>query len=430
MHIGLENMKLANLDKKVSQLGDSPVAVVVNTGDANSYGVVVNLGRAGIPVISVDSDPANITFKSRYAVQLLCPDCNDSEQAFVDFILELGQGLGSKSVLFITGDKQLMVLLKHREKLEQFYLIPHASYEVAEKLVNKVSFYQTLEKHNISHARTYLPESIDDVEHFSNDLEYPYILKPAQSQTFSKKFGNKCLKVNSSAELLSAYRKVASEETNIIVQKEIIGTERYLVYTYFSHDSKPLGICCYKKIRIFPIDFGNACVCKTMMDQEIVDLCINFLKEINYRGLAEAEIQRDQSDGKLKLVEINARSTTQSRLPEKCGVNMEYIAYQHVLGVDLDSSVNTELDVLWVDLFRDVLAVFSADGYLSNNKISVSEWVRSFRGKRIYAFFSWDDPLPSILLFWRFIKMYAFRKKRLDDIRRAVSSVIADKDAK
>ena len=404
-----------------------PIAVVVNTGDANSYGVVVNLGRAGVPVIAVSSDPGNLTFRSRYASKIICPDYEESEAEFIAFIADLGKRISPKPVLFVNGDEQLMVLLRHRAELEPYYHIPLAPYELAKKLTDKASFYRMLQQCGAPHAKTFLPTSSADVEAFADELQYPYILKPSQSHTFSDNFGNKCLKIGSKSELLDVYKKVAAVEDSIIIQKQLLGTERYLVYTYFSEDSEPLGLNAYKKVRIFPTDFGNACVCKTIVDQEPVDMFLDLLRKIKYRGLAEAEIQRDASDGQLKFVEINARTTAQSRLSERSGVNMEYIAYQHILGMKVAPVTNTEPDILWIDLYRDLLSVFSSGGYLSQKQITVSEWRKSLQGKRVFTFFSWDDPAPSIFLFFRLFSMYAFKKKRLADIGSAFSSLLGRK---
>ena len=310
----------------------NPVAVVVNSGDSNGYGVIVNLGRQGIPVWSVDSNPQNITFFSKYAKKIICPDYERSEEEFIDFLLGVGKFLSPKPVLFVTGDLQLLVVLKYREKLEDYFHLPMASLDVVEKLVDKVKFYEILKEFKVPHATTYVPETAAQVEELSNQLLYPYIIKPVQSKFFSQKFGNKCLEANSPEELIQQYKKVAQEEDKVIIQKQLAGTERYLVYTYFNSNSQALAVTCYKKLRIQPMDYGNASMCRIKWEPAAIRLCLQVLKKLNYKGLAEAEIQLDKNDGEFKLTEINARSTTQTRLSARYGMNMEYIAYQDTLG--------------------------------------------------------------------------------------------------
>ncbi len=231
-------------------------AVVVNSGGANGYGVVVNLGRQGVPVFSVDSNPDNNTFFSKYASKIICPDYRTSREAFLSFLLDFGKSLKPKPILFVTNDLQLLCVLERKEEFEKYFYLPMASKQTVEKLVDKQLFYQELEKLKLPYAETYSPLDLEEVKEISRKIRYPFIVKPVQSKTFSKKFGNKCLEVNSSRELVDTYRKVALEEDRILVQKQIAGTERYLVYTYFNSNSVPLAVSCYKKRRINPIDYG------------------------------------------------------------------------------------------------------------------------------------------------------------------------------
>lgn len=395
-----------------------PLTVVVNTGDANSYGIMVNLGRAGISVIAVASDPDNFTFKSRYVTPLLSPEFATDETAFIATLVELGKHISPKPVLLVNGDEPMMVLLRHREELEVYYLMPLPSYEVAQALTDKTAFYPLLKELQLSHAHTLSPTTLAEVEAIAPTLVYPYIIKPSQSQTFSTLFGNKCLAVNSAAELIATYLRVRDVEPAIILQKQIQGSERYLIYAYFNADAQPLGLNAYRKVRILPTDFGNACVCETIVEPQLVEMYLDLMRRIGYRGLAEAEIQRDASDGLLKFVEINARATTQTRLSAYCGVNMEYIAYQDALGLSPAPVANQQVGILWIDLYRDLFAVFGRGGYYSQGRLSPWQWLRSLRGRRIFAYFSWEDPRPSLHLLARHLRVHLLRGKRLADLIR------------
>lgn len=392
---------------------NKPAAVVVNSETPNGYGVIVNLGRERVPVLSVDSNSKNVSFLSRYAKKVLCPDYTISEDKFIDFLINLGKRLYPKPVLFVTGDLKLLAVLRHKEKLEQHFHMTMPSLDIAEKLVDKVIFYRMLDKFNIPYAKTYIPENLSEVKRISQSLEYPYIIKPVHSGVFANLFGNKCLRADSGKELVELYKKAAVEEDTLIIQQELAGTERYLVYMYLNRDSKPLAVCCYKKMRILPIDYGNACVCKTVWEPDVVNIGLNLLQEIGYYGLAEAEIQRDERDGKLKLVEINARSTTETRLTAKCGMNMEYIAYRDALGLKINKIHPAKLAVIWIEILRDIQSIFSREGYLAQKKITITQWLQSMRGEREYAFLAWEDPVPFIVLLFRFFRTYGLKKKNL-----------------
>jgi len=389
----------------------NPVAVVINTGDSNGYGVIRNLGRKGIPVISVDSDSANITFFSRYAVRRKCPDIEDSEEKFIDFLLNLGCHFNPKPVLFVTGDIELLAVLKHRDQLQSSYYLPPTELDIAEKLVNKKQFYKMLDELGIPHATTYFPKGLLDIERMSQDIPYPCIIKPTNSRSFRKKFQVKCFKASSDEELIELYKRVTSQREDVIIQKEISGNERYLVYTYFNRNSKPLAVCCYRKIRLLPIDYGNACLCETIWNPEVAGFALDALRKIGYRGLAEPEIQRDLEDGELKLIEINPRSTTETRLSARCGMNMEYIAYCDILGRPITKNNLQKQRIKWLDVTRDFYAVFYPNGYLAKGKLTIKDWWKSLRGEKGYAIFAQDDPLPFIVSLLKFFLEYGLKLK-------------------
>ena len=402
---------LESVVAKVRRSNGRPLAVLVNNGDANSYGVVANLGSAGISVISVSSDPGNLTFQSRYAQGVICPDFASAEAAFVEFLLELGQRISPKPVLFANGDEVSLVLLRNRESLQVCYHLPFAPYDLALQLTDKTAFYQLLEEHQIQHARTYLPQTSEEVKALAEKVAFPCIIKPSQSQTFSSIFGNKCLRADSPEQLLELYANVAKLEPQVIVQELLQGTERYLVYNYVSQSGEHKAISAYRKERIFPIDFGNATACRSIVDPDLEEQATRLLKALNYRGLGEAEFQRDARDGQLKVVEINIRSTTQSRLSAACGVNMEYIAYRDLLGEQQDFVANRRAGVLWVDLYRDMLAVFTDEGYRNNTGLTISQWIGSMRGQRVFAFCSLRDPWPGLVVMIQAIKRHLLNRK-------------------
>ncbi len=268
--------------------------------------------------------------------------------------------------------------------------------------MSRKSFIICSNEFGVPHAKTYSPHDLSGVKAICDSLDYPYILKPSRASNFATRFHNKCLRVDSPEALIKCYNDVTAQDKDLIIQQELLGTERYLVYTCLDSSSNPLAVCCYKKNRIFPIDYGNACACQTVWEPGAVEITLNTLKKLGYRGLAEAEVQRDGRDGCLKLVEINARSTTETRLSARCGMNMEYLAYRNVLGMEISKIAPAQLGVKWFDIIIDIQSIFFPKGYLSEGRISIKQWLLSYRGEKEYAFLAWDDPLPFIILFSRF----------------------------
>ncbi|NIU01698.1 MAG: D-alanine--D-alanine ligase, partial [Nitrosopumilaceae archaeon] len=52
---------------------------------------------------------------------------------------------------------------------------------------------------------------------------------------------------------------------------------------------------------------------ETSWNEELIDRTVNFVKELGYTGIGEAEYKYDSRNGEHKLLEINVRSTNQNR---------------------------------------------------------------------------------------------------------------------
>lgn len=389
---------------------DRPPAFVVNRGDCNGYGVLRNLALEGVPVVSLDSNPQNVTFLSRFVHKCICPDWGKKPGEFIEFLIKIGKEQKYKPVLYPTGDIDLLTITSSLRELKPYYHIPVPEQEIVETLVDKSKFYNYLNNINIPHPKTYyLNNNINSVYEITKQIKFPCILKPTISKLENSIYF-KCRRINSTQELFE-YLHIAKQcNTSILIQEEVPGEERYLVYTFFNRSGEMRAYCIYKKIRLNPIEFGNACVCETVENKEVVHLAATILKNLRYKGLAEAEIQYDPEINQFKVIEINARTTTQTRLSQRAGLNMEYLAYRDVLGLPLPAVNRPQTGIKWIHIIKDFDAIFQQNGYLVKRKLNIRQWLSSFRGKKTYAMFAWDDILP--FLFWTryFFKPYLHNK--------------------
>ena len=363
----------------------------------DSIGLIRGLGRHGIPIILLGSKQGSIVRYSKYITKrLACPDPNarEAESEFVKFLLEYGKQAKKKIAIIPTDDIEVLTLSKHKTELEQFYLLPLPSFETTQKLVNKKNFYKLLAQMSIPHPKTYFPEDIDKLKLMGGEIDYPYVIKPAYSSVFAKGFHRKCFVINSARELEQAVEKLRDKNLEVMIQEIIPEKEIYMFYTYFNKKSEPLAICGYDKLRQFPPDFGCGSLCRSAWRAVPIELGIQVLRAINYHGIAEPEFKRDPRDGEYKLLEINARISTQSRLPAGCGVDVEYIAYLDATGHSVEASLSPNNGVLWVDDFYDLLSCLIQ---LKEGRLGIRELFRSMNGKKIHSVAAWDDPIPFLI---------------------------------
>ena len=179
-----------------------------------------------------------------------------------------------------------------------------------------------------------------------------------------------------------------------MIQDIVPGREIYSFYAYYDRDSEPLTLCGYDKIRQYEPDLGSGSFCKSIWRPEAARTAFRLLREMSYHGFAEPELKKDPRDGQYKLLEINARTTLQNRLPAACGVDIEYAAYLDCLGTKPDPSVRPRSGVLWVDDFADQKSFLI---HLKRRDLSRSEIADSLKLRKVHSVAAWDDPLPFVV---------------------------------
>ena len=374
---------------------NKPVACVLGSY-ITGLGVIRSLGRRGIPIIGLDNDPRQIGFFSRYCIGVACPHPKNNEKEYVDFLMTLGEKLHERGVLIPTTDKEIPAILKNRGKLEKYYRFPMARLEVTEKILNKISFYKTLEKLDIPFPKTYFPNNVSEVKEISNEIRYPCIVKPAYSSYFKIDFQTKLFLTENREKLIRCYERARAKNHEVMVQEIIPGeaSNMYGFNAYFDQRFKSKGIFMYRRIREWPHMFGNGCLIESVTVPELKDIITPLIKSIRYYGIVDAEFKKDPRDDMFKLLEINARPWMENSLPTRCGINLSYMAYMDAIGKDVENANMGREGVKWLFIFDDIM---SARKNMAKGKLTVYEWIKSFHGEKEYAIFTWNDPLPFLV---------------------------------
>ncbi len=97
-------------------------AVVVST-HVMGLGVIRALGAAGVPVIAVYFDTRDMGYLSRYVRERIrAPHPEEFEEPFIALLVRLAARF-SGSVLIPASDEALVTVSKHRQLLEQHYIV-------------------------------------------------------------------------------------------------------------------------------------------------------------------------------------------------------------------------------------------------------------------------------------------------------------------
>jgi len=264
---------------------------------------------------------------------------------------------------------------------------------VAEKLVVKRKFYESLEENKVPHPRVVIPSNNDDLEKISKNLEYPIFVKPSISPRFYKVFRRKGFVANSANELVRYHGLAIKHKIDVVFQEIIPGPDNltYGISGSFNRQSRPLALFAYHRLRAWPNMFGTSSLIESVPISEHPDLkeiVINYLAGISYYGVMEAEFKLDPRDGNFKLLEINARSWWQNSLPTKCGLNIILKAYLDAIGEKVEYSEKYATGVKWISFLNDIRSS------IVSKEIASKDWTRSLRNVKDWAFFDIHDPAP------------------------------------
>lgn len=387
-----------NISRNDSVNEKRPTCIILGLA-STALGPIRSLGRKGIKVYGFDAVKNNIGSFSRYCDFILCPDPKHEESNLLTFLKKFRASLYTDAFILPTNDNFVLFLSRNRQYLKDFYkfLLPNKT--LVEQLNDKRKFYKLAISHNINAPKTSIPRTLDDLYTWGRQFGFPCILKPAYGHLFDK-VKEKGIIANSMDELLEAWNKLSTLDGQVILQEFVKGDDalQYSLSAYLDCDSNPLAVFSAKKIRQNPPGAGVGSLVESYKEKDVENLGLSFLKDVGFKGIAEVEFKRDCNSQKIYIIEVNTRIWGQNSLAIKCGVDIPFIAFCDAYGYNREKRCITsgEKKVKWIDFRSDFFACFGSDGYMKRGKLTVINWLKSFRGKKDYAIFCFDDILPFI----------------------------------
>jgi predicted ATP-grasp superfamily ATP-dependent carboligase len=352
------------------------------------------LGRRGIPVLGFDSSPRQPGFWSRYGGARPCPDPLRQPGELLRFLLDEAARLARPAVLFPANDAYVLFLARHRDRLAGSFLFTIPPGDLLEVILDKRRQYALADDVGMPHARTFTPESREDVNRIADAIEYPALVKPYFTHLWQAQFGIvKGLRADNPRQLREHYERVFANGLGALVQEIIPGPNpnHFLVDVYISADGRPLATFVARKRRQYPTEFGVGTMLESVDCPELARLAVGFCRDIGYRGLGEIEVKRDERDGQFKLIELNPRLWQQAAHAARCGIDFALLQYLDLTGQQTASSSRSRVGVKWLDLVNDLLA---GHEYWRRGELTLWNWLRSYRGTEAFSRFAFDDPIP------------------------------------
>ena len=373
-----------------------------------------SLARKGVDIYLITESRNEATYSKYFKQNFIIPDIETDSKKQIDFLLRF-QKDHPFSVIFPGSDNFCLSLSAVEEKMdsgtrERFHFVMPKK-RIAETLLNKRRFYQSLSGQGISYPHTYFPESIEDVKRIGHEVGYPVFVKPSFSQTFGKVFHMKGFVAKSKEELTQYWKLAGRHKMDVFLQEIILGSDNEIfgVNAYFDRKHSPRGLFAYRRIRAWPHGFAVGCLVESipLSSMPRVKAVVDYLSNLGFHGLADAEFKRDPRDGQLKFLEVNPRLWVQSSLPAKCGINLDLMAYLDAIGVQKTSAGSYKSGAKWINPLYDLRSVMQS---LRDRELPFSRLSCSLRGVRDFAFSPVDDLLSGILNPLFSLREYAQRR--------------------
>jgi D-aspartate ligase len=391
--------------------GKLPPALIVG-GEHGCLSIARSLGATGIPVYAINH-PESVVRYSRFCKWIDLPGNKTvGTEVWAAYLLGRESNHLRGAVLLAASDEAIELIAEHREALSEKFTLDLSNPEAQLCMLDKLCTYRAAQAAGVPTPKFWVADTREQVEKLERELIFPLILKPIIGHKFSRKFTGSYAVAHRFDELLPAYDAVCRAGIRTFLVEMIPGPDDKLCsyYTYLDEDGKNLIDFTKRVIRRYPMNMGGSTYHITDYVPGIQELGLALFGQVGLRGVANVEFKLDERDGKLKLIECNARFTAADCLLVASGLNLPLLVYNRLTG--RAQTVASSRYRMGMRLWKPV-GDFVA--YRQLNKMGLltfRAWIRSVMYPQIFPVFRWNDPLPAIIGGARLIG-YAWSRFRL-----------------
>ena len=308
-----------------------------------------------------------------------------------------------RCVLIPAADDAALWLAALPKDLSSRYFVSSSSFETLEMLQDKSAFSKLTNRLDVPAPHSFNIENASDFVNIPFENLEALFLKPTDSQAFVKRYNKKAIWVDSKEQALAEWNRIRSDGLSIIAQEYVSGgaDDHYFIDGFRDRDGNVRAVTARRRIRIYPIDFGNSSYCYSIPFEEVEQAWVGLerlLRHVKYRGIFSAEFKKDAHDGVFKILEVNTRPWIYIEFAGVCGMNMCDLYIRDALEMDIPTIKNYRVGLGCVDLYNDLKAAIKMPSSQRPNifRLLVT-WVRSFK-----LLFAWRDPKPAIkFILWQ-----------------------------
>lgn len=330
-----------------------PFVPVILGGDIGTYSLAREFHEAYGFVSVVVPAGSNGVLDYSVAVDVRPAGTMTEADVVVRYLRELAQELSPTGqrplMLFGSLDLQVTLITRHREMLEDAYVIPYVDIDTMERAALKENFYELCAELGVPHPVTV---AVDMVDHAAGapapkNLPYPLIGKPADSSAWvSAKFeGKKKIHtITNEGDLLSLLGRIAGSgyRQKFILQEYVPGGDDHMrLCTYWAEQPGHVTFAAYGEVVVeehSPIVLGNSAGIVTGVNEEVINHGVRLLEALKWEGFGMIDAKLDPRDGQVKFFELNPRLGRNHYYVTATGHNAARFYVRRYLGEEYDAA--------------------------------------------------------------------------------------------
>ncbi|HEY8720723.1 hypothetical protein [Pengzhenrongella sp.] len=353
----------------------APLLPVILGADIGVYALARSFHEAyGVRSIVVSGAALGPVAGSRIIENvLLGPDA--SPEVMVDRLVELAQEYSShRLVLLANSDWLVRVVVRHRERLEPYYVVPYLSEELLDRISDKATFAEICDELGIDVPRTIVQDFAGAGEPgwapVGVDVAYPLIAKAASSADYQDvhfEGKKKVFEIADQAELDALWVSLAAAgfRGRFVVQELIPGDDTHMRSITAYVDSRgAITLLCSAHVLLeehTPSGLGNPAAMITQRIDPMLEQARHFLTSTGYVGFANFDVKVDPRDGVYRFFEVNPRIGRNNYYVTAAGANpMRFLVEDRVDGIAVEPVV-VEREVLYSILPHRLLLKYVLD---------------------------------------------------------------------
>lgn len=376
---------------------DTSVPVLLLGGRENALSVIRNLGRLGIKVYA-SGKPGCRAMESKYCAEAFeVPGETPAKDYWSDLLLTQKIAKLSGCVVFACDDESLDFLQSNKDALMANYTLEDFVPEQRRIMLDKQATLEVADRLGVPAPSHWEINAIEDVEKIRDHVSLPVMVKPLDSLAFVHEFGAKLFIVDTNFDDVVEKVKLArSRNQDVMVVEMIPGPDSLLssYYTYRTSDGRRLYDYTKSVIRRWPVNRGGACFHQSEWLPETAQMGQKLFDGFDWQGIGNVEFKRDTRDGKLKIIEVNARFTAAHRLVTASGAPIDELIYRHLTGQETNKVEE------YSNRLRMIYPIGDFMSYLElrqSKQLSFFGWLKSiFAQPVLFPDFSLDDLRPSL----------------------------------